>query len=204
MGKINTGFNPLSDPNLSSKALDIYTSMVDNANFPTPSPAMPDVLAAINSYNESLAAAQTRDRTAVAIKNQNRAALIIILKALGRYVTFTSEGDIAMLTSSGFTLAKPREKRPDITKPENMQLTDGINNGELVSSVDGVKDVNSYIHQYKADVLTGENNWINIFSTSRLCTITGLANGQKYWARVGAIGANNQVAYSDAISRIVQ
>src|SRR5437773_2222344 len=100
-GKIITEFERLSDPNLATKGSDITTSMANNvANFPNPEPPLAAVLTALNEYSDALIAAKTRERTAVAVKNQKRAVLIALLKQLANYVTFTANGDTPVLSSS--------------------------------------------------------------------------------------------------------
>ena len=203
-GKIIMPFKKLTDSLLASKGQEIYASMLNNPSFATPTPDMPTLLSVLNNYTASLATAQTRERTAIIIKNQNRALLIDLLKAMGTYVTFTAQGDASQLSTTGFDMGKTRSKSPDIDKPLAPALTDGANSGEMVSSADGVKRVKSYVHQYKANLITGDTDWTNIFSTSRTSTLSGLITGQRYTVRIGAIGTNNQVVYSDTVSRIAQ
>src|SRR6185312_6918556 len=92
-------FSRLSDSKLLTKALDILASMTGNAFFPTPTPTLAVVGEAITAFQEALIGAATRDRSKVIIKNRARVNLIAILKALGNYVTFTANGDSAMIGS---------------------------------------------------------------------------------------------------------
>lgn len=203
-GRIITPFDKRTDAAVSAKGTLIYNSMLSNPDFPTPSPDMPTVQGALNNYIESLASAQSRERTAIIVKNQNRIILIAVLKALANYITFTAQGDVAKLSGTGYDLAKTRSKSPAIEKPINPEVIDGAAAGELIGSVDGVKNVKSYVHQIKANLPSGDTVWTNIFSSSRTCTFTGLESGQRYTVRVGAIGVNNQIVFSDAVTRIAQ
>ena len=203
-GRIITPFKKQRDAVFASKGQGIYTSMLNNPFYVTPTPDMPTVLAALGDYTTALAAAQTRERTAIIIKNQNRAILTDVLKSLATYITFTSQGRLDELSTTGYDLGKTRSKSPAINKPLAPSVTDGANSGELVSTADAVKGARNYVHQYKPSVLTGDNDWVSIFSSLRTCTLTGLVAGQKYSVRIGALGTNNQVMYSDTVSRIVQ
>jgi hypothetical protein len=204
VAKISTAFAKLSDAAFSSKGLTIYTSMLTNAYYPTPVPDMPTISAALQAYTNALVAAQTKERTAVQLKNQARAALTANLKLLGVYVTLTANGDAAKLASSGYDMAKSRSPKPPITKPENLIVTMGKNSGELDVSVDRVANARSYAYQYNTSTPTDDSAWETEISTSRKYTLTGLISGTKYTCRVGAVGSKNQTVYSDTVTRIVQ
>jgi hypothetical protein len=200
--RITTGFNSLSDSSFSDKAESIYESMNGNANFPSPIPALADVSAAVTAYSTALITAQSRDKNDVAIKNQNRDALTDVLTQLASYVMLTANGDRAMLVSSGFDLAKEPQPSP-IAKPDNVQVVNGINAGELVVSVTAVKGAKSYVHQYTGDPVTAESDWMHVNSTSSKYTFRNLDSAKRYWCRVAAVGSYDQVVVSDPVSRIV-
>jgi len=204
VGKISTAFVKLSDAVFSSKSSDIYTSMLNNVYYVTPVPDLATVSAALQAYTNALIAAQTRERTAVQLKNQARVALTDNLKLLGVYVTLTANGDTAKLASSGYDMAKSRSPKPPITKPENLVVVAGVNSGELDISVNTVANAMSYAYQYTTSSVTGDSIWITDISTSRKYTISGLVSGTKYTCRVGAVGSKNQIVYSDTVTRIVQ
>ncbi len=203
-GRIITPFSKKRDAVLASKGQEIYTSMLNNPYFVTPTPDMPTLLSVLDGYTASLATAQTRERTSIIIKNQNRTILTVVLKSLATYITYTAQGRLNELSTTGYDLAKTRSKSPAIDKPLAPSLTDGQNSGELVSTADAVKGAKNYVHQYRANLLTGDNEWVSVFSSSRSCRLAGLIPGQKYAVRIGALGPNNQVKYSDTVSRIVQ
>ena len=203
-GRVIMPFAKLRDAVLASKGQEIYTSMLNNPNFVTLSPDMPTLLSVLGDYTSSLIAAQTRERTAIIVKNQNRTILIAVLKSLGAYINFTAQGDLTQLSTTGYDLAKSRSKSPAIDKPLAPSLMDGANPGQLISTADGVKGATNYVHQYKANLVTGDTEWASVFSSSRSCTVNGLISGQRYTFRIGALGPNDQVMYSDTVSRIVQ
>jgi hypothetical protein len=201
--KITTGFESLTDPGFETKASDICASMSSNPNFATTIPALTDVTSQLQAYSAGLTAAQSKDRNAVATKNQLRENLTDLLTQLGSYVMAVANGDKAKLISSGFDLAKEGESTP-LSKPDNIQLTDGKNAGELIVKVTAVKGAKSYVHQYTSDPLTPNSDWAQVITTTSKYTIKNLSSAQKYWCRVAAVGSLNQVVYSDAVSRIAQ
>lgn len=204
VGKIITPFNKLRDAVFASKGQEIYTSMLNNPYFVTPTPDMPILLSVLGDYTTSLATAQTRERTSIIIKNQNRAILTTVLKSLATYIMYTSQGRLNELSTTGFDMAKTRSKSPAIDKPFAPSLIDGENSGELISSADAVKGVKNYVHQYRANLPTGDGAWVSVFSSSRSSVLTGLVPSQKYTGRIGALGPNSQTTYSDTVSRIAQ
>jgi hypothetical protein len=109
-----------------------------------------------------------------------------------------------VLVSSGFTLAKTGQPVAPITNPQGLQVENGVNSGEVISSVNAVKGAMAYVHQYTADPITDNSQWISVTSTKRKNVFTGLEPTKIYWFRVAAIGVNEQIAYSEMLSKIVQ
>jgi hypothetical protein len=201
--KITTPFEAMSDSDFETKAQSIYDFMLNNSNFPAPTPDLPSVLAAIQSYTAALTAAQNKNKNAVAVKNETRQLLTGVLIQLASSVTTTANGDRTMLISSGFDLAK-EGGTVTLDKPAGIELTDGVNAGELVVKVPAVKGAKGYGPQYTPDPLTADSEWTQVMTTTSKYTFKDLTSSKKYWCRVAAIGPYNQVVYSDAISRVVQ
>lgn len=201
--KINLGFYGYTDADFENKVAHILNSMTGNPAFPTPIPALADVQAALNKYREDLIAAATLDRVAIAKKNQSRAELELLVKQLGMYVMFIAREDVAILTSSGFTLSKQPEPRY-ITNPGNVTLSNGLSSGELVASVEAVPGAKSYVYQIVATEPTDTTVWESITVTRSKYTFGGLLPGKRYWVRVAAAGRDEQIAYSPVASQYVQ
>ena len=203
IAKITTGFQRLSDAKLLTKSLDIYASMNGNPFFITPTPAMADVNGSILAFQAALTSAAARERTQVILKNHARASLITMLKELANYVTFTANGAAGVLSSSGFDMRKVPEP-VYVPKPSKILVQDGLNSGELTVSVSKPRGARSFVHQYTPDPLTASSIWVSVPSTSKTCTFTGLEKAKNYWCRVGVVGSNGQLVYSDPVSRVVQ
>ena len=201
--KINLSFYAYSDADFENKVAHILNSMTNNPAFPTPIPALADVQAALTQYSADLTAAATLDRVAIAKKNQSRAELELLVKQLGMYVMFIANGDVAILTSSGFTLSKQPEPRY-ITNPGNVTLSNGLSSGELVASVDAVPGAKSYVYQIAATEPTDTTVWESTPVTRSKYTFTGLVPGKRYWIRVAVAGRDEPVAYSPVASQYAQ
>ena len=201
MTKALTSFNKYSDAVLESKTHSIISSMTGNANFTTPVPALATLGAAATAYSAALIKAATGNRVDIADKNERRAALIALLRSLATYVNLTANGDRSMLISSGLELSKEQEP-VTISKPENLQVVNGISPGELIVSINAVKGAYAYLHQYTTDENMAPNSWINNPSTTSKIILSNLQSGTKYICRVGALGTNDQLLYSDPVARI--
>lgn len=200
--RLKLDFVRLSDADLEIKAQAIVTAMTGNTYFTTPLPALATVSGFIDNYSTALSKAQTRDKAEVANKNYMRSLLEKTLMDLAGYVTYISGGSEAILVSSGFDLAKPATNLPPISVPDNFSVDNGVNEGEVISSVARVTGARSYIHEYTADPLTPTSEWTQQFTTVRKCTIADLEPGKKYWFRVAAIGPRQQIAYTNVQLRM--
>jgi hypothetical protein len=203
MNRLKTGFESFSDSNFETKGTNIYDSMLSNSYFPSPIPDLSVVQEALQVYSAAVPAAQGRDRDAVAVKNQARETLTVLLIQLANYVMTVANGNKTMLISSGFDLAGEGEPTP-IVKPAGITLADGPNAGELVVKVTAVKGARSYLAGCTPDPLTDNSEWTEFVTTTSKYTFKNLPNAVKYWCRVAAVGSHDQVVYSDAVCRVVQ
>ncbi len=194
----------LSDADLETKALSIVAAMTGNSNFPTPTPALKDVSAAIADYSNALSLAQNRGKVEVAIKNAKKEALIAILRSLAAYVNFIANGDKTVIMSAGFDTTKDNASALPLAEPKNFKVTNGINAGEAITSISGVRNVKTYLHQYTADPITDASVWQSKYVSTRTCTFSNLQSGKKTWFRVAAIGTGQQIAYTEPLSLIIQ
>lgn len=202
MTKTVINFLRYADGMLESKTHSIISSMTGNANFPTPVPSMAEVEAAADNFSSALVKAQTGNRVDVADKNAKRETLIDVLRRLGTYVNLIANGDRTVLLSSGFDISK--EPQPVvISKPENLKVENGISSGELLVTVKAVKGAYAYLHEYTTDATMAPNSWVTTNSTTSKLLLNNLQAGTVYYCRVGAVGSNNQLLYSDVVSRMV-
>ena len=197
--KIQLSFLRFSDSNFLTKAVLIVTSMTNNPAFTNPIPTLADVQTALDNYAKNLTAAAGLGRTNVADKNQSRDLLEQLLSQLGMWVMFIANGDLAILTSSGFTVSKDPQPRK-LDKPGDVTLSYGITAGTLISSI-AKGNANSFIHEI-TDALPTENTvWTSYPSSTSQFTFTNLTPGKQYWVRVAAIGNRKQIAYSNVATQ---
>ncbi len=203
MQKISTSFSAYSDANLEQKAEYILEQMTGNLVFDKPAPTLVEVGSTLTAYSGALVEATGLDRTKVAIKNQARTNLEVMLAKLGMYVMNVALGNVAMLTSSGFTLIKASEPQY-ISNPGNVTISNGVTSGELVASVTSVRSAKSYLHQIATELPTDTTQWESNSSSRSKFTYTSLQPGKQYWVRVAVIGSRGQIAYSPVATQFAQ
>jgi len=201
--KLSLNFARYQDAELKVKAKSILQSMTGNPDFTDPIPTLAELQDAITAYDNALIAAAGFDRIAVAVKRQCRKTLEGILKQLGMYVMYVANGNVTILTSSGFSLTKT-PSATYIIAPETPILKNGISTGMLVSSVKLVGGAYSYRHEITPEPLTNESVWETNTSNRANFTFRNLQPGKKYWIRVAAEGRGATLAYSQIVSQYAQ
>jgi hypothetical protein len=201
--KVQISFAKYTDANLQTKAENILLSLQGNPAFPVTVPTVADLQTSVTAYSSALYAATNRSRDNVAVKNQCRVALEAMLVQLGLSVMNIANGDVTMLTSSGFTLSKTGSP-VYISNPGNVTLSNGISSGQLVTSVNAVAGASSYLHEITADPIADSSTWQSTPSTKSKHVFTNLEAGKKYWVRAAAIGTGSQIAYGPASAQFVQ
>jgi hypothetical protein len=198
--RVITNYSHLRDAELDQKTDFVITSMTGNTNFTTPVPALAVVTTAKTAYQTALAAAQSRAKEEVEIKNQQRQELLDLLSQLATYVQLNGNSDPVIMLSSGFDITQAdRPPVGPLEKPENFKM-EAIAAGTLKLSCDKVDGADNYRFEYKE---TTAASWIEKTSSKRSITITGLISGKEYEGRVVAIGTDPSRIYSDVVTSFV-
>lgn len=201
--KISVSFTKYSDADFLGMAEHILQSMTGNPAFTDPIPTLADLQAAVLKYSNDLVNAKGLGKLNVAVKNQSRKALEMLLFQLGMYVMFVANGDETILISSGYILNKEPEPN-HIVNPGNVTLSNGVTSGEMVSAVKAQRAVKSYLHQITGELPTENTVWESSASSRSRYVFTNLVPGRQYWVRVAAIASNEQTAYSTVATQFVQ
>lgn len=197
-------YSRLSETNLNFKAEMVIINLTDNPNFPATIPTVAEFTLIREAYSEGLKNSADGNRTAIALKNQAKEALLIAMKNLATSVESLAQGDRAKLVSSGFDLGSDGENIPEIGTPTNFELSDGPNPGELKLSVKTVPYAIAYLHEYTEAPLTENSIWVSKASSSREHTFKGIRSGIRVYSRVAAIGRKGQEVYTNILFRVVQ
>lgn len=172
--------------------------MTNNANFPTPSPALTEVSAANDAAKEAISAAANGGRALTAIKNAKMAELGAVVRPLASYVTITAAGDMAKLLSSGFPIQQPTRARiGPLETPSAPVARPGAMLGSIDASTKAV--YGAYVYNWRVATAAAPTVYVAQFATTRAnATFTGLTRGGIYNIQVSAVGAAGATEWSDA------
>ena len=201
MLRANNSFDSMSDALLLSRTASIVSDL--SVNFAT-APSLPDLIAAKDAFQASLALAITGNRLQKTQKNERKAELVRQLHKMSNYIVWICDEDFERAQGSGFTFAKTsRTPSPAATPAQNQKAESGVNPGEMKFSFEPVPAAAGYTYQCTPDPVTPTSEWIKNMGTKSEHVFTGLESGKRYWFQVIAVGRNGSPAYSEPISRIV-
>jgi hypothetical protein len=184
-------------------SLYVISKMENNPLFPQPPAALKKLKKAAPEFQTALADALTHDKYFVAFKNKKKVIVLNLLQELVSYVTEVSNGDKAIILSSGFNASKEPRKTwipPAIGKLEVKLGGPGIAT-VLAKKVSGVK---GYAHQYTTEEPTHNTLWHTEGSSLKKHTFTGLRSEKRYWFRILGIGTRKRKSYSPIVSVVIQ
>ena len=200
--RATNGFESMSDAKLYQRSSFVISCITGNSNFEAPDPTLAELTAGLNDFKTGVDNSLTRDSNAILIKNEKRQALIDLLHLEIYYVLYKSRGSRPVAESSGFSFAKAKAPAPPMLKPQNLQVVNSDQSGQMDVSIDSVTGAVAYVYQCIADAALASGNWISTTCSQSKCTITGLTPGTLYHWRVAAVGTKGQILYSDTISRM--
>lgn len=206
MSKIKLNFRNLPIQEKNAKARTIVTSLTGNPNFPTPTPALAVITAAIDALETSAATVQStraKLKTDVSEQSANEDVLDGIMSQLVGYVQSVAGDDETKIHSAGMDARSAKgPSSSDPTLPEALSATVGDHDGEMDLSWDPVPKAKSYIIQVSVDPPT-DTSWKQAgVSTKSSFTVTGLTPGARYQFRVAAVSTGGQSGWSDPAIKI--
>jgi hypothetical protein len=162
---------PRRIPALISYAQSVLTAMTNNPNFPTPTPALTEVSAAITALQSAEAAALSRVKGAVVTRNDKKAALVAVLQEVRGYIQkvadTNADNSANIITSSGLPI-----KKTAVHKPRVFTAKPGAVSGSVEVLAVSAGRRASYEWQYSTD---GGKTWIEAPpSLQAKTTISGL------------------------------
>ena len=203
--KVLTDFSSgeYTDLELSNKASNISTKMTGNAKFPPPVKELDAMNVAKAAFNASLDKIENGTKEDTSIKKVNRASLEKALRILALYVQVTSDGDEAIILSSGFDINSKHEPIGKLSKSEGFGVKVGVDPGTAIVYCDVVPGATFYEIEYAEVTADGVRRWIKITTTKRKQEVGGLISGKQYAFRMAGAGSNPARTWSDEISTFV-
>lgn len=199
MAKPKLELKKKTDPELENFAQGIVAAMTGNANFPTPTPTLASVTAAIDAYSatlQTITARQAALREAFTQKDQSRAALEQTLTYLANYVEIAAQGDEAKIESAAMGVRAPATPIGIPAMVMNLAPSAGDFPGTVDLTWDPTTGANSYEVQCKLHQDTASWSTYKIVTASRI-TVDGLTPGDLYAFQVRAVGAAGPGPWSD-------
>jgi hypothetical protein len=142
-------------PTLIASGNSMVSRMTGNPAFPTPSPPLATVAAAITDLQDAETAAAARTKGAVTVRNDKRAALVALLLQLKSYVQNQADANLengaAIIESAGIAVRKT-----PVRKPRTFAAEVGATSGTVKLVAPSAARRASYEWQYSTD---GGKTW---------------------------------------------
>lgn len=186
---------------LISYALNVVQKMTGNPAFPTPSPSLAAISAAVSDLQIAEAAALNRAKGAAAARNAKRAVLVALLQQLRGYVQDVADASpeqaAVIIPASGLAV-----RRTPTHGPRAFTATQGALSGQAKLTAVTAAHRASYDWEYSVD---GGKTWITAPSTLQAkTTIGGLAAGTNTQFRYRAVTKVGEGDWSQPVSLIVK
>lgn len=202
---VNTDYGKLPDGKIAPFAQSVISSLKGNTHFMIPAEMMALLESTTNDFLLKLPKAKIGTSQDVTAKNIAKVALTSVLQDAAKVVNAQANGDVEILQSSGFTLAKERTRKGVLPKPENFKVKSGTNSGDLLCVVDACLDARVY-NFYSSAIPSPANlnEWRLTPSTTRKKNISGFTPGKQYELKCAYLGTEETLVFSDSITIFVQ
>ncbi|MBB3186227.1 fibronectin type III domain-containing protein [Microbacter margulisiae] len=195
--------NKYSDEGIVTYAQSIKNALTDNENFPGPNPQLTELQKCIDEMKVAIVNSKNGNKEDTAIKRNKRANLEAIMKKLANYVQDTSNGDEAIILSSGFEIIRKASPVGPLPRVTGIEITPGTSRGSLNLKWDVVESAYAYNVEY-IEMPGSETSSKTRLSTSKSSIIIpNLKRGQQYAFQVVAVGSDPTQNWSDEVSSFV-
>jgi len=188
-------FSSKKDADLVVASGRIVASMAGNPVYPSPKPALAQVIAARDAYVAAVAVLD-RGKLSIARRNATREPLVQLLRDLALYVQQASGGDRQKLLGSGYPVQKTRQPASVPNPPQNLRLRPAKISGQMLARCETLPSAKSYQWRYAS--ATAPTTWIQADpTTSASCTLEDLVPGTLYTVQVRAVSSKGVSEWSD-------
>jgi len=194
----------LNNGQLETLGNSVVNGMKANPDFPNPSPIIADFEAAMLSFTKAISDAKSRDKLKITVRKDIRATVQSMLTSLANYVTYTSNGDRAMMMGSGFPLNNLNPGVPPVLSIDSFNLVLGKNPGELLASAKSFGAADMHMYQIAPAPLAGPRDFETHYRRASKLLLTGLLPMKLYAVRIGAIASDGEVVYTDTLIKAPQ
>jgi len=187
-------------PHLLVQARAIVQATRTSPWFPSPSPALATIEAAIDALAVAETATRSRTRGTVEVRDGKRAALVMLLQQLQRHVQATADANpenaVSIIESAGLSV-----KRARVLPPRVFAALDGPVSGTVKLVAPKIKGATAYEWAYSTD---DKNTWIPRPTRPQASTLVpGLTPGATAHFRYRPVMRTGPGDWSDPVSVIV-
>ena len=186
---------------LISYAARIVTEMTNNPSFPSPTPTLAAIIAALAVLQTAQSTALARTAGAATTRNEKRAALVVLLRQLGAYIQVaadaTPENGASTIQSAGVAV----RKTPTQVARAFVAVQGAVSGSVKVTAVVAARRA-AYDWEYSVD---GGKTWVPTPTTLQSkTTITGLPAGTTVQFRYRAATKTGEGDWSQPTSLMVK
>jgi len=201
-----TAFTELSNSDFGTKTQVLINNTVAPV-FPTPSPSLAVIQAALESYMSLVTAASGGERSLIQARNDQRVVLTALLIDLSAYVAYTVRNSPTakqQAESTGFVVAKKGGHVGELEIPGDLESAVSKEPGAVSLKWKSVYGASSYVIEMVQGTATPTSVWEEVVTiTKTKYKTTGLNPGQFYSFRVRAVGAAGYSEPSDVATSVV-
>jgi hypothetical protein len=196
MRKVKTNYDDLIQAEFDEFLTYSTGCLTSNANFPALPEALADITTMQKDWQKQIGLSKEGDHKATQKALDLKNELASKIKKNGNYINDTADGDLAMLESSGYTLAKVPERKPKA----NIAIVQGEYSGAGNVVIVAYPGALTYLVKFCADPLPAPGNnsaWWRLKMSSK-CTLpfSGLEPGKLYWMKFCYVTIEGEAEYS--------
>lgn len=200
---INFASNKYTDEALGTKTNNILDKVEVNPAFQTAMPIIEELRAANTNYINALGKVEGGSKEYTVIKNNCRKTVETLLKKLAGAVQTISDGDEAIILSSGMDVNKRASAVGKLAKPENLTVKPGDNKGSVLMMCDVVEYADYYEFEHTELPVTPTSIWLKDTSKKRKFQKGGLDSGKQYAFRIAGAASDPSRVYSEIVTSFI-
>lgn len=200
---INFASSKYSDEALGTKTNNILDKVTDNPVFLSAVRIIDDLKVANTNYIAALAKVEGGSKEDTVIKNNCRKIVETLLKKLAGVVQTISDGDEAIILSSGMDVNRKPGTVGKLAKPENFTVKPGDNKGSVLMMCDAIECADYYEFEHTELPITPTSIWLKDTSKKRKLQKEGLDSGKQYGFRITGAATDPSRVYSEIITTYI-
>jgi hypothetical protein len=180
---------------------NVITKLTGNTQFPNPDVPPAQQTSAVSLLETDYTAALGGGRALIAKMHQSEKAFDDVFRKMAMFVERVSNGNEALILSSGFHVSK----QPTPKNIIDFKVDAGKEHGEILLNRKAILGAKAYLWQCSKNVLPSENNgWEYCgFSTQSAFRLSSLESASKIWFRVAGLTKDGLTEWSEPIMKVI-